>query len=84
MCCTSIQWQGIAWLRLVVFTRLTHLPVFYTPLWLQRLPIIGDPELVDMELGTGAVKLTPAHDPNDLAAARRHGLPEVGALHPTD
>ena len=67
-----------------MFTRLTHLPVFYTPLWLQRLPIIGDPELVDMELGTGAVKLTPAHDPNDLAAARRHGLPEVGALHPTD
>ena len=41
------------------------------------LPIIADAELVDMEMGTGAVKITPAHDANDLACARRHGLPEV-------
>ena len=43
----------------------------------RRIPIIADAELVDIELGTGAVKITPAHDPNDLACARRHGLPEV-------
>lgn len=50
-------------------------PIHGTPL-----PIIGDAELVDMEVGTGAVKITPAHDPNDLLCARRHGLPEVNML----
>ena len=38
------------------------------------LPIIGDAELVDMQFGTGAVKITPGHDPNDFACAQRHGL----------
>ena len=37
------------------------------------IPIICDPVLVDMTFGTGAVKVTPAHDPNDHAAGRRHG-----------
>lgn len=45
------------------------------------LPIVGDAILVDPELGTGAVKVTPAHDPNDLECARRHGLPEVNLLN---
>lgn len=40
----------------------------------RKLPIVGDAALVDMETGTGAVKLTPAHDPNDFAAGQRHGL----------
>ncbi|MBR4456215.1 MAG: valine--tRNA ligase [Solobacterium sp.] len=39
----------------------------------EELPIIGD-EYVDMEFGTGAMKCTPAHDPNDFAIAERHGL----------
>ncbi|GJJ73869.1 valyl-tRNA synthetase [Entomortierella parvispora] len=46
----------------------------------KRLPIICDPELVDMAFGTGVVKVTPAHDPNDYACGRRHGLPIVNIL----
>ena len=39
------------------------------------MPIVADETLVDMSTGTGAVKLTPAHDPNDFEAAKRHDLP---------
>ncbi|MET0339553.1 MAG: valine--tRNA ligase, partial [Polyangiales bacterium] len=41
------------------------------------IPIISDAELVDMKFGTGAVKLTPAHDFNDFATGKRHGLEEI-------
>ncbi|KAI8638523.1 hypothetical protein BD408DRAFT_453612 [Parasitella parasitica] len=41
----------------------------------KEIPIICDDQLVDMEFGTGVVKITPAHDPNDYACARRHQLP---------
>eukprot|EP00039_Didymoeca_costata_P015584 m.268077 g.268077 ORF g.268077 m.268077 type:complete len:1001 (+) comp16253_c1_seq22:110-3112(+) len=44
------------------------------PLSSQLLPIIIDDELVDPSFGTGVVKITPAHDENDFAAAKRHGL----------
>ena len=44
------------------------------PLSGRRIPIIADAELVDMSFGTGAVKITPAHDPNDFATGKRHGL----------
>ncbi|MDH5493106.1 MAG: valine--tRNA ligase, partial [Myxococcales bacterium] len=44
-------------------------------------PIITDAELVDPEFGTGAVKVTPAHDPNDFETGRRHGLEEIAILH---
>ena len=40
----------------------------------RQIPIITDDVLVDMEFGTGAVKLTPAHDPNDNMCAKRHNL----------
>lgn len=40
----------------------------------RKLPIITDAELVDMNFGTGAVKITPAHDPNDFATGKRHNL----------
>ena len=44
------------------------------PLTDRRIPIVAD-EHVDPEFGTGAVKVTPAHDPNDFEIGRRHGLP---------
>ncbi|CAI7748199.1 unnamed protein product [Closterium sp. NIES-53] len=40
----------------------------------RRIPIVCDAELVDMAFGTGAVKITPAHDPNDFATGKRHNL----------
>merc|ERR1719217_732022 len=40
----------------------------------RRIPIICDAELVDMEFGTGCVKITPAHDPNDFQTGKRHNL----------
>ena len=36
-----------------------------------------DAELVDMSFGTGCVKITPAHDPNDFKTGQRHGLPSI-------
>ncbi len=46
------------------------------PLVGRRLPIIAD-EHVDPEFGTGALKITPGHDPNDFEIGRRHGLEEI-------
>ncbi|MGI5838138.1 MAG: valine--tRNA ligase [bacterium] len=46
------------------------------PLLNRELPIIAD-DYVDPEFGTGAVKVTPAHDPNDFAMGERHNLPSV-------
>ena len=43
----------------------------------RKIKVITDATLVDMSFGTGAVKVTPAHDPNDFATGRRHGLPEI-------
>jgi valyl-tRNA synthetase len=43
----------------------------------RRVPIITDAILVDMKFGTGAVKVTPAHDFNDFATGKRHGLEEI-------
>jgi len=40
----------------------------------REIPIVGD-EYCEMEFGTGAVKITPGHDPNDFEVAQRHGLP---------
>ncbi|MBI5456161.1 valine--tRNA ligase [Candidatus Kaiserbacteria bacterium] len=44
-----------------------------------KLKVIAD-EYVDMEFGTGVVKITPAHDPNDFAVAQRHDLPIVEVI----
>lgn len=46
------------------------------PLLKREIPILAD-AYVDREFGTGAIKVTPAHDPNDFEMARRHGLPEI-------
>jgi len=45
------------------------------------IPVILDAELVDPEFGTGVVKVTPAHDPNDFATGKRHGLEEINILN---
>ena len=42
----------------------------------RKLPIVSD-EMVDMTFGTGAVKITPAHDHNDYDCGKRHNLPFV-------
>src|SRR3954470_8425097 len=49
------------------------------PLVGRRLPIIAD-DYVDPEFGTGALKITPGHDPNDFEIGRRHGLDEINAI----
>jgi valyl-tRNA synthetase len=49
------------------------------PLVGRRLPIIAD-EYVKRDFGTGALKITPGHDPNDFEIGRRHGLEEVTAI----
>ncbi len=49
------------------------------PLMNREIPIIGD-EMVDREFGTGAVKITPAHDPNDFEAGKRHGLEQIDVM----
>lgn len=49
------------------------------PLVNRDIPIIADGQLADPELGTGCVKVTPAHDPNDYACWQRH--PEIGMIN---
>ena len=49
------------------------------PLTGRMIPVIAD-EHVDPEFGTGAVKVTPAHDPNDFEIGRRHGLPMLSIM----
>jgi len=49
------------------------------PLMDREIPIILD-DLADPEFGSGAVKVTPAHDPNDFEAGRRHNLPKVKVI----
>src|SRR5438034_1831124 len=51
------------------------------PLTGREIPVIAD-EFVDPEFGTGAVKVTPAHDPNDYDMGVRHGLPRVVVIDP--
>ena len=46
------------------------------PLVNREIPIVAD-DYVDVEFGTGAVKITPAHDPNDYQVGKRHNLPEI-------
>ena len=48
----------------------------------RRIPIVCDADLVDMEFGTGAVKITPAHDPNDYECGKRHSLEFINMLSP--
>ncbi len=62
--------------------RYTHLvgKMLELPLTGRTIPVIAD-EYVDREFGTGCVKITPAHDPNDFEVGKRHGLPEINILN---
>jgi valyl-tRNA synthetase len=51
------------------------------PLTGRRIPVLAD-EMADPEFGSGAVKITPAHDPNDFEMGRRHGLPAIDVMTP--
>ncbi|MEW6448634.1 MAG: valine--tRNA ligase [Bacillota bacterium] len=51
------------------------------PLVQRELPVIAD-DYVEMEFGTGALKVTPGHDPNDFEIGRRHNLPSVQVIGP--
>ena len=61
--------------------RYTHLhgKKVLLPLMNREIPIITD-ELANPEFGTGAVKVTPAHDPNDFQAGLRHNLPQIDIM----
>ncbi|MBR2258393.1 MAG: valine--tRNA ligase [Blautia sp.] len=50
------------------------------PLTGREIPVIAD-EYVDKEFGTGCVKITPAHDPNDFEVGKRHNLPEINIMN---
>ena len=50
------------------------------PLTDRQIPVIAD-EYVDMEFGTGCVKITPAHDPNDFEVGKRHNLEEINIMN---
>ncbi len=51
------------------------------PILQRPIPVISDP-YVDREFGTGALKITPGHDPNDYEIGKRHGLAEINVLAP--
>jgi valyl-tRNA synthetase len=50
------------------------------PLINKEIPVVAD-DYVDMEFGTGVVKITPAHDPNDFEVGKRHNLPQINVLN---
>ncbi|MGN1151381.1 MAG: valine--tRNA ligase [Lachnospiraceae bacterium] len=52
----------------------------WLPIVNKPIPVVED-EYVDMEFGTGVVKITPAHDPNDFEVGKRHNLPEINILN---
>ena len=57
-----------------------HGKSLWLPLVNKAIPVVTD-EYVDMEFGTGVVKITPAHDPNDFEVGKRHNLPEINILN---
>jgi valyl-tRNA synthetase len=63
--------------------RYTHLhgKMLVHPFVDRQVPVITDAILVDMKFGTGAVKVTPAHDFNDFATGKRHGLAEISIFN---
>ncbi len=62
--------------------RYTHLigKTVMLPFVDREIPIIAD-DYVEMDFGTGVVKITPAHDPNDFEVGKRHNLPEINIMN---
>ncbi len=62
--------------------RYTHLVgrMLILPLVGRRIPVVAD-EYVEKDFGTGCVKITPAHDPNDFEVGRRHNLPVIRVMN---
>lgn len=62
--------------------RYTHLKgrKVLLPIMNREIPIVED-TYVDMEFGTGVVKITPAHDPNDFEVGKRHNLPIINIMN---
>lgn len=62
--------------------RYTHLvgKMLKLPLTDREIPVVAD-DYVDMEFGTGCVKITPAHDPNDFEVGKRHDLPVIHMMN---
>ncbi|MER2225774.1 MAG: valine--tRNA ligase [Carnobacterium sp.] len=50
------------------------------PLMNREIPIVAD-DYVEMDFGTGVVKITPAHDPNDFEVGKRHNLPQINVMN---
>ena len=50
------------------------------PMTDREIPVIAD-SYVDKEFGTGCVKITPAHDPNDFEVGKRHNLEEINVIN---
>ena len=63
--------------------RYTHLvgKTLILPIVHREIPVIAD-DYVEMDFGTGVVKITPAHDPNDFEVGKRHDLPVINVLTP--
>ena len=59
-----------------------HGKMLQLPLTGREIPVVTD-SWVSRDFGTGAVKITPAHDPNDFALGQRHGLPSISILNET-
>ncbi len=63
------------------YMRLPGNAVVQLPILGRLLPVVRD-DFVSQDFGTGAVKITPAHDPNDFHVGKRHRLPEINVLYP--
>ncbi len=74
-------WEIRPWPCIPSDPRYQHLigKMVLLPLMNREIPIVDD-FVVDREFGTGAVKVTPAHDPNDFEIGRRHDLPEIDVM----
>ena len=57
-----------------------HGRTVWLPIVNKPIPVVTD-DYVDVEFGTGVVKITPGHDPNDFEVGKRHGLPEVNIMN---
>ena len=78
-CWATRRWRSM---RKTSATRICTARRSLLPLMNREIPIILD-ELANPEFGTGAVKVTPAHDPNDFQAGLRHNLPQIDVMDET-